>query len=329
MVQGKIETIRNYRKNYKNYISIILNLLRKKETIKVITREGSIAKLNPSSIYLLSRYINLGYEPREIINALNRVFEGDFGLIENELSIVLYLMLKEKLNVEDSLKCLNSECIQYNGLKVQLHSPKKFLVTINEIFIQEEYKSLNVKDKLVIDIGANIGDSAIYFALKGANKIIALEPYPYLHSFAKRNIVENNMDDKIMLLNQGYGKDGITNVPKELLAWKDVNNLGHANDNEISIQIRSLTSLINEFGIKNAILKMDCEGCELNLLHENNQSLRAFEQIQIEYHYGYKKLIRKLNSAGFKTKCTKPIKFYSQDSNSMMEVGWIYGIRID
>jgi len=34
----------------------------------------------------------------------------------------------------------------------------------------------------------NIGDSAIYFALNGAKRIIGLEPYPYAFSYAEKNI---------------------------------------------------------------------------------------------------------------------------------------------
>ncbi|MCY0863297.1 MAG: hypothetical protein OWQ52_12855 [Metallosphaera prunae] len=35
----------------------------------------------------------------------------------------------------------------------------------------------------------------------GARKVIALEPYPYSFRFAERNIRENKLDDKIVLLN--------------------------------------------------------------------------------------------------------------------------------
>jgi len=50
--------------------------------------------------------------------------------------------------------------------------------SILEIFGHGEYASLDVKDKVIIDIGAYIGDSAIYFALKGAKRVIAVEPHP-------------------------------------------------------------------------------------------------------------------------------------------------------
>jgi len=47
---------------------------------------------------------------------------------------------------------------------------------IAENLIYEQYKILGVSNKDVIDIGANIGDTAIYFAVKGARHVYAFEP---------------------------------------------------------------------------------------------------------------------------------------------------------
>jgi hypothetical protein len=46
------------------------------------------------------------------------------------------------------------------------------------IFVDNPYEDLSVKNKTVVDIGGNIADSAIYFALWGANKIVCIEPLP-------------------------------------------------------------------------------------------------------------------------------------------------------
>jgi predicted O-methyltransferase YrrM len=43
---------------------------------------------------------------------------------------------------------------------------------ILEIFEEDMYEILDVKGKIVVDVGAYIGDSAIYFALKGAKRAI-------------------------------------------------------------------------------------------------------------------------------------------------------------
>jgi FkbM family methyltransferase len=37
---------------------------------------------------------------------------------------------------------------------------------------------LGVEGRVVVDVGAFVGDSTIYFALKGADRVITVEPYP-------------------------------------------------------------------------------------------------------------------------------------------------------
>ena len=59
---------------------------------------------------------------------------------------------------------------------------------LSEIFFNEDYSKLNVHNKTVIDIGGFIGDSAIYFILKGAKKCITLEPFPANFKILLKNI---------------------------------------------------------------------------------------------------------------------------------------------
>jgi GT2 family glycosyltransferase len=62
------------------------------------------------------------------------------------------------------------------------------LVRLMDSDSRKEYSFLNVVNRDVIDIGMNIGDSTIYFALNGARRVIGLEPYPYAFSYAKINV---------------------------------------------------------------------------------------------------------------------------------------------
>lgn len=72
-----------------------------------------------------------------------------------------------------------------------------------------DYNFLNpILGNTLIDIGANITDSSIWFAISGASKIIALETYKYSYNMAIKNLEMNNMNDIIILLNAGYGRDG-------------------------------------------------------------------------------------------------------------------------
>jgi len=74
-----------------------------------------------------------------------------------------------------------------------------------KFFEYNEYDALNVNDHVVIDVGAFIGDSAIYFALKGAKKVIALEPHPGAYAEMLENIRLNNLEDRIIPVNAGLG----------------------------------------------------------------------------------------------------------------------------
>lgn len=80
-------------------------------------------------------------------------------------------------------------------------------------FIDKEYDFLPVKDRAVIDIGANIGDSCIYFILKGAKSVLAIEPNGNLYNFAKKNININGFSDKIKIIRAACsGNDLNSNV---------------------------------------------------------------------------------------------------------------------
>lgn len=191
------------------------------------------------------------------------------------------------------------------------------------VFVREDYAFLGVENETVIDIGANIGDSSIYFALNNAKKVIALEPYPYSYNIALKNIKNNDLQDKIILLNAGYGQDGTIKVDYDFKNTAG-SNLRSFTDG-MDIKILSLKTLLSDYQIDKAVLKMDCEGCEYNLLKEDNDTLKKFKRIQIEYHYGYEKLKDKLEDAGFTVTYTKPVKAFDRDATEHnMHIGYIY-----
>jgi tRNA A58 N-methylase Trm61 len=68
---------------------------------------------------------------------------------------------------------------------------------------QNEYEILDVKDKVVLDIGAYVGDSAIYFIRKGAKKVYAYEAVKDFYEIMLKNIELNNLQDKIIPTNKG------------------------------------------------------------------------------------------------------------------------------
>ena len=176
-------------------------------------------------------------------------------------------------------------------------------------------------------MGANIGDTAIYFALKGAKHVYAFEPYLYSYNIAKKNIKLNYLEDRITLLNEGCGRSGFVTIKE------DYNNTGGTDLKNFKegkkIRIISLDEIVKRFNLKHAALKVDCEGCEYDLiLNASDDALKAFDQIIMEYHYGYKNLLKRLRQARFKVKYSLPK--YSHDieaKNSNMYVGFIFCMK--
>ena len=69
------------------------------------------------------------------------------------------------------------------------------------------------------------------------------------------------------------------------------------------IRIVSLDEIVKRFNLTHAALKVDCEGCEYDLiLNASDEALHAFGQIIIEYHYGYRNILRALKESEFKVK---------------------------
>jgi len=177
---------------------------------------------------------------------------------------------------------------------------KRFYGAIYEIFEDEDYKFLNVKNKNVLDIGAFIGDSVIYFILKGAKKVYAIEPHPDAYNEMLENIKLNNMEDKIIPINMGinYEKDhiiiNIKNLARVAASFFNSNNKG------IKIPAGKLSDIIEKYNINAQVLKMDCEGCEYDIILKDYDTIKEFDEIGFEYHaYNTKipvdKLLEKLS----------------------------------
>jgi predicted RNA methylase len=54
--------------------------------------------------------------------------------------------------------------------------------------LREMYGYIDVNDGVVIDIGAYIGETALYFIHKGARRVYAFEPVEKFYGYLVRNI---------------------------------------------------------------------------------------------------------------------------------------------
>ena len=179
------------------------------------------------------------------------------------------------------------------------------LTLLKGCFITQEYKQLQVKRMKVVDIGANIGDTAIYFTTQGAKHIYAFEPFPYSFRIAQQNIKLNNMNNQITLINAGCGgkKDKLVVDP-----WyeSDGGSVLRSFRSGKTINVLPLGEIVKKYRIKKGALKLDCEGCEYEVILKSSRNiLRHFDQIILEYHHGYEKLKKYLEACGFKVTATQ------------------------
>ena len=213
-------------------------------------------------------------------------------------------------------------------LRFQADSLVKSSGMLVEQFVEEQYKWLDVKGKQVLDVGANIGDSAIYFAMNGALHVYSFEPYPYTYRLAKRNVELNGLEEQVTLLNMGCGKEGTITVNPELKSEPSSTLV----PSEIgdTVRIVSLRRIVEDYGLSDAIAKVDGEGCEYELiLGASDRELQAFTRMMIEYHHGYADLVDRLWKAGFHVTHSRPFEFLNPVTGGTEIVGFIKAIKLE
>jgi len=174
--------------------------------------------------------------------------------------------------------------------------------TIYSTFIAKDWSKLEVKNRIVLDIGGYVGDTAIYFISKGAERVIVYEAFPYSCKIALRNVEINKLAGRIEIINEAVGgQDSFINIEPNYENY----NISHLITSEkgVKIPIVSLKSIVETHNLKDASLKINCEGCEYDLIESADfEILRRFKYIQMHYHREPESLIKKLNKAGFKVK---------------------------
>lgn len=163
------------------------------------------------------------------------------------------------------------------------------------VFATGIYNSLDVRGRVVIDVGASIGDSAIYFAIRGAERVYAFEPDPIAYDYAVSNVNDNGFSGLVAPIKLGLGAEG----PSFRVRGTRESSSGEPRPSQRTLWFTSLDEIVANYGVHDGVLKMDCEGQEYLALAASPNALRHFQMIQVEYHRGLKALPQLLTQAGF------------------------------
>ena len=233
------------------------------------------------------------------INALNKLM----FLLTNVKNDRMYDMIKYIKNIDDDAEFFLIDNIKFynihNTYFKKTHNDEFYGVPIYEYFYENDWDVINFKNRFVIDIGANAADRTLYFAKHGAN-VIGFEPVKHLYELGIENISINpNLKKKITFINKAIGgKNGKISIGNMDSTGAFVNQ-----NDSYDVEVITVNDVLNDYDFPPDVLKMDCEGCEFEIIL--NQDLSMFNDIIFEHHAKFvgkdcNLLIEKLKKENFK-----------------------------
>lgn len=177
-------------------------------------------------------------------------------------------------------------------------APSSDLAVINQIFQQQVYslegwahkeilekyleKNFQNQNPLIIDAGANMGASSVYFCNTWKNSfVVSIEPEKYNFSLLKLNTVGKSIlplegaigsaEGTLFLNDPGHGDVGF--------------RVSESGEYEVPVySIKNVLDLGRKNGAAPFICKIDIEGSESELFSKNTEWLNEFALIIIELH---------------------------------------------
>jgi FkbM family methyltransferase len=152
------------------------------------------------------------------------------------------------------------------------------------------YIELEKEDPVIVDLGAHIGLTVIYFKMLFPKaRVIAFEPISSNYELLQKNIAENQLDDietyQVVVapksgilriqepVGEGAWKSGAGIIPK---GWKGIQT-----NQEIKVEAVGIQELLEQ---KIDIMKMDIEGMEYEVIRNMGLNIRNIKNLMIEVH---------------------------------------------
>ena len=187
-----------------------------------------------------------------------------------------------------------------------------------EVFNYGEYERIDVNDKVVVDIGAGYGETSIYFLKRGAKHVVAVEPCPEVYREMLVNLKLNGVEDKVNPVNAALSS-ARGSVSIECPSGKS------------TVGTITLGDLIARFSLHGGVLKMDCEGCEYDVILNDYEHVRLFDEVYFEYHAFITKilvrvLLEKL-SKDFECEIVSGEEFYRRHGLGKEQIGLVRCVK--
>lgn len=212
---------------------------------------------------------------------LNKLFRQSFKPFSRVVHEKAY---KEWLRLFDFFKANDIKypaTIKAMNYQWQVHHGPTFLNQFESIFIDQIYQfKCDSKQPVIIDCGANMGTSVLYFKwLFPQAKLFAFEPDKAIFEILNHNVTNNHIKD-VTLFNKAVWID-------DQDMFFDRNNAQSGkliiDASAIKVECVRLKDIIQNFKYID-FLKLDIEGAELPVLRDIASELKKVNHLFIEYH---------------------------------------------
>ncbi len=175
----------------------------------------------------------------------------------------------------------------------------------SEVFEHEYYRlRLRPPPATILDLGANIGLAAIYFArLFPAARIACVEPMPENLRLLRQNLELNGVDAKVISAAVDV-EDGISHMHRDAMDYghRMVAAAEPVMADRLEVPALGMRSILARLGWRRiGLIKVDIEGHERSLLAERCEWLHLVDVMCLEYHHadGKRALVRVADRFGF------------------------------
>lgn len=269
-----------------------------------------IESVSANVFQTLSRIDNIKSDIDKVINnneihdinkKLDKIF-NKIASLDNDVNKKDYVITDDRMEIiKNLIKDERAQHIvlnmEFNGADLSLRIDDSDIRVFKQIFVDNEYDSLNLPEtaKTIIDLGANIGLSALFFIKKfPTSRIVAVEPDAVNFSIMEKNL--EKFSKSVSFLQAAiWPTDGEVSLVEEdddhnsLGAWGYRTEASNGNSG-LSVKAVTIPTIMKQYGMDFVdILKVDIEGAEYELFEKNYEDwIDKVGLIIIETHDRFK-----------------------------------------
>lgn len=214
-----------------------------------------------------------------LFKAVNKKFKTEFH--KTKPSQISWRQAKYHKHLDD----VTPKTIMIDGVTFTYEHRHSLFHTYEEIFVREIYRfDAATPSPLIIDCGANIGLSILYFKkIFPAARIIGFEPDPHNFNLLQKNLLQNpRLNEYISLVKKALwiNNNGIT-FQAEGTEGSKINE--QAAEGTTRVETQDLNELLAGFDFVD-FLKVDIEGAENKVIPAAKDQLHKVKNLFLEYH---------------------------------------------